>query len=213
MNVFKKWKERREQKRKLRELSAFASGFRTMDTMADSGLLVWNMKQRQLFIDSSLAIVMMRNVESWTNFINNVFLWQYSKECERAWADYFLKEELAAVRKYKSEHKGRVVTRQDVERIREARRQEILQSDISQPKVKGFEFFIVAPPDLIHDPAVESVESVAVSQQQSATNPVGRLISVGHYDPETDRSVTDVLRRADKVMYENKRVRKASLKA
>lgn len=174
MKWIKRWRERREEKRKLKELAAFASGFKTMDQMADSGLLAWNMKQRQLFIDSSLAFLMMRNVDSWTNFINNVFLWQYSKECERAWADFFLKEELAAVRKYKSEHRGTVVTRADVDRVREARRAEILQSDMDAPKVKGFEFFIVSPPDL-------SDTSV------SNGSPVGKLISVGHYDPDSGR--------------------------
>lgn len=179
MNIFKRWKERREQRRRLKELSAFASGFKTMDQMADSGLLAWNMKQRQLFIDSSLAFLMMRDARSWTNFINNVFLWQYSKECERAWADFFLKEELAAVRRYKSEHRGRVVTRADVNRIREARRAEILQTDMQQPKVEAFEFFVVAPPDL--DGQWSTVNG------QSNNAPVGRLVSVGHYDPATEQ--------------------------
>ena len=114
-----------------------------------------------MFIDSSLAVLMMRDVESWQNFLNNVFLWRYSKECERAWADYFLKEELNAVRKYKSTHRGKAFSRQDVMRIREARRTEILISDMEAPKIEGFEFFIVAPPDV--------------------------LTAVGHYDPETER--------------------------
>ena len=179
MKWIKRWRERREEKRKLKELAAFASGFKTMDQMADSGLLAWNMKQRQLFIDSSLAFLMMRDARSWTNFINNVFLWQYSKECERAWADFFLKEELAAVRKYKSEHRGRVVTRADVNRIREARRAEILQTDMQQPKVEAFEFFVVAPPDM------EKLKNEKIEELKQ--QPVGRLVSVGHYDPATEQ--------------------------
>lgn len=182
MGWIKRWRERREEKQKLKELAAFASGFKTMDQMADSGLLAWNMKQRQLFIDSSLAFLMMRDARSWTNFINNVFLWQYSKECERAWADFFLKEELAAVRKYKSEHRGTVVTRADVNRIREARRAEILQTDMQQPKVEAFEFFVVAPP------ALNSQQPTANGQRPtSPRTPVGQLVSVGHYDPATEQ--------------------------
>lgn len=166
MNWIKRWRERREQKRKLKELQAFASGFRTMDTMAEKGLLAWNLKTRQLFIDSSLAVLMMRNVDAWTNFVNNLFLWRYSKECEQAWADYFLKEELAAVRKYKQRHKGKPVSRADVNRIREARRAEILQSDMEAPKIKGFEFFIVAPPDVLTAVGYYSPES---GQMEMAT--------------------------------------------
>ena len=97
-NIIKKWKERRRQKQQLRELSTVAGAFSTLDRLQESGLLEWNQKLRQLYIDQSLALVMMKDVDSWTSFINNVFLWQYSKECDRAWADYFQKEELAAVR-------------------------------------------------------------------------------------------------------------------
>ena len=176
-NFLKRWKERREQRRRLKELQAFAGGFKTMDQMEDKGLLAWNMKQRQLFIDSSLAYVMMaRGAETWKNFVNNVYLWQYSKECERAWADFFLKEELKAVRDYKSQHRGTVVTRADVNRIREARRMEILQSDMEAPKIKGFEFFIVAPPKL------DTQDSPRVS-----SSPVGELVAVGHYEPDTEQ--------------------------
>lgn len=174
MGWIKRWRERREEKRKLKELAAFVSGFKTMDQMADSGLLAWNMKQRQLFIDSSLAFLMMRDARSWTNFINNVFLWQYSKECERAWADFFLKEELAAVRQAKKKSNGKVLSRSDVDRIREARRDEILQSDMQQPKIEGFEFFIV-----------KATAEVPADQQPG--DPVGQLIAVGHYEPETER--------------------------
>lgn len=173
MGFIKKWMGRRAQKRKLRELQAFASGFRTMDVMEEKGLLAWNTKSRQLFIDRSLAYVMMHSASSWTNFINNVFLWQYSKECSRAWGDYFLKEELSAVRQAKKDAKGRVLSRADIDRIREARRMEILQSDLEAPKVDGFEFFVVAP-------------STDVGSAPSG-KPVGRLVSVGHYDPDTGK--------------------------
>lgn len=164
MNIFKRWKERRLRKRQLRELSAFVKGFRTMDQLAEGGLLVWNAKNRQLFIDESLARLMLRNADSWTNFINNLYLWQYSHLCEQAWNDFFLQEELKAVREYKRKHKGRVVGRQEVQRIREARRAEIAQSDMLAPKIEDFEFFIVS--HTVNDASVQAV---------------------GHYDGETGR--------------------------
>ena len=179
-NIFKRFKHRRQQRRRLRELSAFARGFRTLDQLQQSGLLAWDQPSRRLYIDQSLALLMMKNVDTWTNFIHNTFLWQYSKECDRAWADYFQREELAAVRRYtanlneKGEMRNEKLSRADIERIREARRQEILQSDMPAPKVDGFEFFIVAPPDL----ADGSVPSDYVA---------GKLTAVGHYDPDTDQ--------------------------
>ena len=189
MGLFKKWKERRVQRRKLQELSDFASRIGTISKLAEKGLLEWNQKLRQLYIDQSLALLMMKDVDSWMNFIKNVFVWQYSKECERAWADYFQKEELAAVRKATKKYAS--MTREDIERVREARRQEILQSDMEPPKINGFEFFIIAPPDLQHSGDGSAVNAglsqTEPSPKPTANSPVGQLISVGHYDPETDR--------------------------
>ena len=181
-NIIKKWKERRRQKQQLRELSTVAGAFSTLDRLQESGLLEWNQKLRQLYIEQSLALVMMKDVDSWTSFINNVFLWQYSKECDRAWADYFQKEELAAVRNYMAKnHAGKqhgTLSRNDIDRIRAARRNEIAQSDMEPPKVEGFEFFIVSPPVLNEN---------ANENEKSLGQPVGQLVSVGHYDPDTEK--------------------------
>ena len=57
---------------------------------------------------------------------------------------------------------------------------EIAQSDMEPPKIEPFEFFIIAPPDLHADASAENATVPAGS-------PVGKLISVGHYDPATDR--------------------------
>ena len=176
-----RWRERRRQKRQLKELQAFASGFNTLDRLEQSGLLAWDQKQRRLFIDKSLAVVMMRNVESWTNFINNVFKWLYSRQVQKAWNDYFLREELKAVREATKKYAS--MTRADIERIREARRMEILESDMEAPKIQGFEFFIIAPPELSEakDP------SILNSQLSISNEPVGCLTAVGHYDPDTEK--------------------------
>ena len=165
--MFEKWKKRREEKRQLKELSTLASAFHTLDTMEQKGIIQWDQKQRRLFIESSLATLMLRNAKSWQAFINNCFLWLYYREQQQLTNDYFLREELEAVRKVKQARqkggKSKVLSRKDIMRIREARRQEILQSDIPTQKVEPFEFFIIkagVPAD---------------------------IISVGHYDPETEK--------------------------
>jgi hypothetical protein len=108
-----------------------------------------------MFIEQPLALLMMRKAERWQNFVQNLYLYTYYQQCQRAWQDYMIREELAAVRKAA---KGGELSRYDVERIRRARREEIVQSDMEAPKVEGFEFFIITPPTT--------------------------LIAVGYYDPE-----------------------------
>lgn len=174
MSIISRWKERRRQKRKLREWRNLAQVYATLDMFHDRGLLEWNQRQRQLYIDSSLAYLMMKDAQSWQNFVSGVYTWLYDKECRKAWEDYMQKESLKAVREVSIKlPKGKTLSRQDIERIRDARRQEIAMSDMKAPKVEGFEFVVVhgtSAPDLT-DP----------------TKPIGIPVAVGHYSPDTER--------------------------
>ena len=188
MGIFAKWKERRAQRRKLREWRNLAQVYGTLELFADKGLLEWNQKLRQLYIDSNLALLMMRDVDSWQHFIGGVYTWLYGRECNRAWDEFMDKEGLKAVREYMARlPKGKTLSRQDIDRIREARRMEIAQSDMEAPKIEGFEFFIIAPPDLQHSGDGSAVNAGLSQTEPSPNQPVGKLISVGHYDPATDR--------------------------
>lgn len=152
-------RKRREQRRKLKELRAFSSTFSTLDRLEQSGLLTFDAKSRRLFISQSLALLMMRDAQSWINFVQNAYLWLYYHQAQEAWSAHFLSEELAAVRRAS----GNPLSRADVERIRLAARQQVAESDIEPPKVEPFEFFIV----------------------QDTTDAAARLIAVGYFDPET----------------------------
>ena len=169
-------KKRREQRRKLKELKQFSSTFTTLDRLEQSGLLVWDQKQRRLFIAQSLAVLMMKDAESWVNFVTNVFQWLYYQQAQEAWNAHFLKEELAAVRKASvgdrsasplgssKNHETVQLSRADVERIRLAARQQVAESDIVPPKVEPFEMFIV----------------------EDTVDAKPRIIAVGYFDPETN---------------------------
>lgn len=159
-------KKRREQRKKLRELKAFASNFTTLDRLAQSGLLTFDAKSHRLFIAQSLAVLMMKDAESWVAFITNVYQWLYYQQAQEAWNGHFLKEELAAVRKASvgENHQTVQLSRADVERIRFAARQQVADSDIEPPKVEPFEFFIV----------------------QDTTDAAAKLIAVGYFNPETN---------------------------
>lgn len=159
-------KKRREQRRKLKELKAFASNFTTLDRLEQSGLLTFDTKSKRLFIAQSLAVLMMKDAESWVNFVTNVFQWLYYQQAQQSWNDHFLKEELAAVRKASlgENHQTVQLSRSDVERIRFAARQEVAESDIEPPKVEPFEMFIVE----------DTVD----------TKP--KILAVGYFNPETN---------------------------
>ena len=159
-------KKRREQRRKLKELKAFASRFSTLDRLEQSGLLTFDATSRRLFIAQSLAVLMIRDAESWVAFVTNVYQWIYYQQAQEAWNGHFLKEELSAVRKASmgEDHTTVQLSRADVERIRLAARQQIAESDIEPPKVEPFEMFIVE----------DTVE----------TKP--KIIGVGYFDPETN---------------------------
>lgn len=187
MGIIQKWKERRAQRRKLREWRNLAQVYGTLELFADKGLLEWNQKLRQLYIDSNLALLMMRDVDSWQHFIGGIYTWLYGRECNRAWDEFMDKEGLKAVREYMARlPKGKTLSRQDIDRIREARRMEIAQSDMEPPKIEGFEFFIIAPPDLQHSGDGSAVNAGLSQTEPSPNQPVGQLVSVGHYDPATD---------------------------
>jgi len=157
-------KKKREQRKKLRELKTFSSTFSTLDRLEQSGLLTFDSKSRRLFIAQSLAVLMMKDAESWVNFITNTYQWLYYQQAQEAWNAHFLKEELAAVRAASTQMVNGQLSRADVERIRLAARQQVAESDIEPPKVEPFEFFIV----------------------QDTTDAAAKLIAVGYFDPETN---------------------------
>ena len=101
MNIFKYFsKERRAQRKKLKELSRLSNVFATISKLETSGLLIWSQKDRRLFIAQSLASLMLaKGAEAWTSFVQNIYLYHYFNQCSDAWQQYIQKQELAAVRK------------------------------------------------------------------------------------------------------------------
>ena len=159
-------KKRREQRRKLSELKAFASNFTTLDRLEQSGLLTFDAKSHRLFIAQSLAVLMMKDAESWVAFVTNVYQWLYYQQAQEAWNGHFLKEDLAAVRKASvgENHQTVQLSRADVERIRFAARKQVAESDIEPPKVEPFEMFIV----------------------EDTVDAKPKIIAVGYFNPETN---------------------------
>jgi hypothetical protein len=123
--------------------------------------------QRRLFIEADLAVLFLQDAQRWTAFIHNTYQWLYYLESQTAVEDYCHQQELKAVREQLNQHPD--LSRADIDRIRRHRRAEIMQSDVPTPKVEPFEFFIVR----------------AEEPSTAAAQASGRLIAVGHYDPDT----------------------------
>ena len=159
-------KERREEKRRLRELRKMAAAFATMDVMESKGLLTWDEASRRLLIDSRLALVMMHKAEKWQAFVRNLFLWTENREAWRRASEGLQRWELKAVRDYQTKHPEEQLTRDDIERIRVAARTTYPEEQ-QQTKMKAFEMVIVG--------------------MRAETADIERVVvAVGYYDPETE---------------------------
>ena len=175
MNILQRWRDRRAQKKKLRELATVSSIFATLDRLMASGLLSWQPKTRQMLIADPLATIFMQTAEKWQAFIQNLYRWTYYQQCQEAWEKFFEREELKAVRDAmanptpdpspKREGSGQPLYREGIDRIRRARRAEIAQSDMPTPKVQPFEFFCV----------------------RDTKDKEAQVVFVGHFDPDTDQ--------------------------
>lgn len=170
-STIRRLQQRRQQKKASREnikyLETLAQQHQLLDHLRTAGLLHWDVVQRRLFIEADLAVLFIGDAQRWTAFIHNVYLWLYYTLSQQRTEDYFHQEEIKAVREQMN--KGANLSREDIDRIRRRRRVEIMQSEVEAPCEEGFEFFVV--------------RADAVTTKDGTE--VGKLVAVGHYEPET----------------------------
>ena len=201
MGVFSSFKKKREQKRKLKELKQFSSMFSTLDRLEACGQLTFDPMQQRLFITQSLAVLMMRNAQSWVNFVTNVYLWIYFKRSLDAWDKYIIGEELAAVRaaagsppepeKKEDESVPHVaVPQQQNQQVDPSRRPPLAHSDpeVKKPlsradaeRIRRARRAEIAEGD-IEPPKVEPFDMFIV---EDTTDRKPSIIAVGYFDPAT----------------------------
>ena len=180
-NIISKWRERRQQKRKQRETQQTLQMWALLEKLFDAGQISFDRKAHRLFITQPVAsLLMSKGADAWVQSVHNIYNYVHFLQTQQAWEDYMQKEELAAVRDAMQELKNpkqegtaeansqlstlnSQLTREDIDRIRLARRQQIAFSDMEPPKVEPFEFFIIP---LSTEAKVEP-------------------LAVGYYDPNT----------------------------
>lgn len=171
MNILKKWRERRQQKRKQRETQQTLQTWALLEKLFDAGQISFDHKAHRLFITQPVAsLLMSKGADAWVQSVHNIYNYVHFLQTQQAWDEYMQREELAAVRDAMSRPSlaqggdgGGSFSREDIDRIRLARRQQIAFSDMEPPKVEPFEFFIIP---LTTEAKVEP-------------------LAVGYYDPNT----------------------------
>ena len=167
---WKFWKKSSE-KKSLENLKVYSSAFAYLNTLRDSGLLLWQERNRRLFIMQPLAIIMMRNAESWRNFLTNCYLWQSYNLMLEAHEHTITRLEGEALRKAKRQYA--VLTKADAERIRRSVRDEYEASN-TPAKIEAFEFYVIA----------DNPHPIPRTEEQDAEQR-GDITLVGYFDPDT----------------------------
>lgn len=182
LSIFKS-RKKREQKRKEKELAQMCANFKSLDQLEKSGMMLWQQDKRRLFLEQTLAQLMMVSDEKWKSFLKNVFTWVYYNECVDNMNAMIVDEQLKAVRRAKK--KCNTLTMRDINRIKSAKKQEIPYEAFEKqaPEVQPFEFFV------IH----QDSEAIPVSKNHGGKGedtegmiPGGRVLCVGQYDPDAD---------------------------
>lgn len=185
MNILKQWRERRQQKRKQRETQQTLQMWALLEKLFDAGQIGFDRKAHRLFITQPVAsLLMSKGADAWVQSVHNIYNYVHFLQTQQAWDEYMQKEEMKAVRdamQAAKEHQSSAIShhtspisRQDIDRIRLARRQQIAFSDMEPPKVEPFEFFIIP---LSTEAKVEP-------------------LAVGYYDPNTE--IQDGCRRMER---------------
>ena len=181
-SLFTSLRHRRQQKRKQRETQQTLQMWALLEKLFDAGQISFDHKAHRLFITQPVAsLLMSRGADAWVQSVHNIYNYVHFLQTQQAWDEYMQREELAAVRDAMANGQSSMVngqssmansslftfhsslTREDIDRIRLARRQQIAFSDMEPPKVEPFEFFIIP---LSTEAKVEP-------------------LAVGYYDPST----------------------------
>ena len=174
MNILKKWRERRQQKRKQRETQQTLQMWALLEKLFDAGQISFDRKAHRLFITQPVAsLLMSKGADAWVQSVHNIYNYVHFLQTQQAWDEYMQKEEMKAVRDAMQaakehqpssvSHQTSSISRSDIDRIRLARRQQIAFSDMEPPKVEPFEFFIIP------------------LSTEAKVDP----LAVGYYDPNT----------------------------
>lgn len=173
MSFLSFFRRKKRERNALASVKNYASAFAYLNTLRDSGLLLWQERNRRLLIMQPLALMMMRNAESWRNFLTNCYLWQSYNLMLEAHNHAILRLESEAIRKAKRQYA--VLTKADTERIRRGVREQYEASN-APAKIEAFEFYVIA----------DNPHPIPRTEEQDAEQR-GDITLVGVFNPDTQQ--------------------------
>lgn len=150
--------------------------FGALSKMERNGLIVWDSRNRRLFIVESLAQVYIAlGREQWQNFLLNASDYVNFTIAQTQAEQDRINAEMKAVRAAKRKHP--LITKAEIERVRIEARTTIEPREKINGQFEEFEFFIIRsnsyPSDVNSDTAAAEHEAA------------GQIISVGHINTNT----------------------------
>ena len=164
-------KKGKGKKARMRESSKVLEAFAVIDKFSRFNFIFWQVKNRMLLIEESLALVELGlGADKFKDFLKIVCDWQNFKLINEAYEQKRIEIEAAAVRKAQEES-GAPLSDADVLFIRQHARSSMEQIPLDQL------------PNLIRDFDILIIRASATSAD-TATEENGQLLAVGHYDGE-----------------------------
>lgn len=151
-------------------VKALTTIFAFCNNMEKKGLVSWQPKQKALFIEQSLATVLMaKGRDDFAFSLNGLAMWQDYRLFQEAYEQKCIEQETAAVRKAQKEH-GKL-TDADINRIRQHAREQLEEIDVETlDYIKEFDLFIIR---------------AGAPSAKDATQSAGQLVALGHFDCRT----------------------------
>lgn len=164
-------KKSKGKKARMRKYANVSEAFAIIDKFSRFNFIFWQVKNRMLLIEESLAMVELGlGAAKFKDFLKIVCDWQNFKLISEAYEQKRIEIEAAAVRKAQEE-RGAPLTDADVLRIRQHARSSMEQIPLEQL------------PNLIREFDILIIRASATTAD-SATEENGQLLAVGHYDGE-----------------------------
>ena len=157
----------RKKKKQLKELNQLSKAFAIVNEFNRRGLVHWQVKDKILLIEESLAVVQLAQGEAgFRNFLDHLAAWQNFRLMRDAYDALRIQIETGAVREaQKTEPR---LTKADIQRIRQTARAGLPEiAPEKLPVIKEFDIFII--------------RATALAAAH-ATEENGQLLAVGHYD-------------------------------
>lgn len=161
------WNPFKRKNKKLRELRQLSTAFAILTEFSRRGLIHWQVKDKLLLIEESLAVLKLaEGEEGFKRFLDQAAAWQNFRLIRDDYEQRRIEIETDAVREAKRKYPK--IDKDDIRRIRQEARSKMLEIDPDKLNT-------------IHEFDILVIRASAPSRKD-ATEQNGQLLALGHYD-------------------------------